>query len=105
MLVVKSDFQDKYTGQVIKVGTIVEVEDLKRKEYLLENQLIAEAETIILKKVTGFEKDSITEVENEPKNMDEMTVKEIKAILDKKGIEYSPRDTKSELIKLLGVDK
>lgn len=105
MLVVKSDFQDKYTGQVIKSGTIVEVEDEKRKEYLLENQLICEAETIILKKVTGFEKDSITEVENESKNMDEMTVKEIKAILDKKGIEYSPRDTKSELIKLLGVDK
>lgn len=105
MLVVKNDFQDKYTGRIIKAGTIVEVEDLKRKEYLLENQLIAEAETIILKKVTGFEKDSITEVENEPKNMDEMTVKEIKAILDKKGIEYSPRDTKSELIKLLGVDK
>lgn len=105
MLVVKNDFQDKYTGKVIKSGTIVEVEDLKRKEYLLENQLIAEAETIILKKVTGFEKDSITEASSEPKNMDEMTVKEIKAILDKKGIEYSPRDTKSELIKLLGVDK
>ena len=50
MLVVKHEFQDKYSGKVIKVGTILEIEDEDRKKDLLSRQLIVEADVLVLKK-------------------------------------------------------
>lgn len=52
MYVVQHEFQDKYTGQPVKVGTIVEIPDGERKTYLLENQLIVEAKTVKLEDKT-----------------------------------------------------
>lgn len=90
MLVVKHEFQDKYSGKVIKVGTILEIEDENRKKDLLSRQLIAEADVLVLKDDQAEES--------------ELTVKEIKSMLDEKGIEYTPRDNKAKLLQLLKGD-
>lgn len=92
MLVVKFDFEDKFTGEIIKAGTIVEIEDGTRKEELLQRQLIAEAEVL---KLTN---ENETEIETEEL---ELTVKEIKALLTEKGIAFDDRARKDDLLKLL----
>lgn len=91
MLVVKHEFQDKYSGKVIKVGTILEIEDEDRKKDLLSRQLIVEADVLVLKQDDQAEES-------------ELTVKEIKSMLDEKGIEYTPRDNKAKLLQLLKGD-
>ena len=90
MLVVKHEFQDKYSGKVIKVGTILEIEDENRKKDLLSRQLIIEADVLVLKDDQAEES--------------ELTVKEIKLMLEEKGIEYTPRDNKAKLLQLLKGD-
>ena len=91
MLVVKHEFQDKYSGKVIKVGTILEIEDENRKKDLLSRQLIVEADVLVLKQDDQAEES-------------ELTVKEIKLMLEEKGIEYTPRDNKAKLLQLLKGD-
>ena len=91
MLVVKHEFQDKYSGKVIKVGTVLEIEDENRKKDLLSRQLIVEADVLVLKQDDQAEES-------------ELTVKEIKSMLDEKGIEYTPRDNKAKLLQLLKGD-
>lgn len=39
--------------------------------------------------------------EDESNEINSMTIKEIKELLDKKGIEYNPKEKKEELIKIL----
>ena len=72
-----------------------------------------EAEVIILKKHEADTEESVKraepEAEKDAKVLDtsdfsEMTVKQIKELLDQKGIEYSFRAKKDELIELLGGD-
>lgn len=113
MLIVKHGFQDKYTGESIKEGTIIEIEDEPRKQDLIKRQLVGEAEVIILKKHEADTEESVKgaepEAEKDAKVLDEsdfneMTVKQIKELLDQKGIEYSFRAKKDELIELLGGD-
>lgn len=91
MLVVKHEFQDKYSGKVIKVGTILEIEDENRKKDLLSRQLIVEADVLVLK-------------QDDQEEESELTIKEIKSMLDEKGIEYTPRDNKAKLLQLLKGD-
>jgi len=91
MLVVKHEFQDKYLGKVIKVGTILEIEDENRKKDLLSRQLIVEADVLVLK-------------QDDQEEESELTIKEIKSMLDEKGIEYTPRDNKAKLLQLLKGD-
>lgn len=112
MLIVKHGFQDKYTGESIKEGTIIEIEDEPRKQDLIKRQLVGEAEVIILKKHEATEESvNVAEPEAEKdakvlneSEFNEMTVKQIKELLDQKGIEYSFRAKKDELIELLGGD-
>lgn len=95
MYVVRHTFEDKYTGRAILVGTIVKLEEGDRKDYLLGNGLVEEAEVVFLPNDDpGAEADS--EV-----GRHELTVKEIKAKLDEKGIEYDDKARKDELLKLL----
>lgn len=98
MLVVKHEFQDKYSGKVIKVGTILEIEDENRKKDLLSRQLIVEADVLVLKKDNKEIEQDVQAEESE------LTVKEIKLMLDEKGIEYTPRDNKAKLLQLLKGD-
>lgn len=97
MYVVRHTFEDKYTGRAILAGTIVKLEEGDRKGYLLGNGLVEEAEVVFLPNDDpGAEVDSESEVDRH-----ELTVKEIKAKLDEKGIEYDNRARKDELLKLL----
>ena len=98
MLVVKHEFQDKYSGKVIKVGTILEIEDENRKKNLLSRQLIVEADVLVLKK------DNKEIEQDDQAEESELTIKEIKSMLDEKGIEYSAKARKDELISLLEGD-
>ena len=98
MLVVKHEFQDKYSGKVIKVSTILEIEDEDRKKDLLSRQLIVEADVLVLKKDNKEIEQDVQAEESE------LTVKEIKLMLDEKGIEYTPRDNKAKLLQLLKGD-
>lgn len=59
--------------------------------------------------VTGFQrrrrelklKEDISISEDESNELNSMTIKEIKELLDKKGIEYNSKEKKEELIKIL----
>lgn len=90
MYVVKHEFEDKFTGQAIKVGTIVELEEGERKDYLLENQLVAEAEVVKLPNRLPADEE-----------VEDLSVKEIKGRLDQLGIEYDKKAKKDDLMKLL----
>ena len=75
-------FRDKYTGEIILPGSTFICDETDRIKDLVSRGIIKKQDL----------------------NPDEMTKKEIMSMLDDKGIEYSPRQTKSELIKLLGGD-
>jgi len=72
-------FRDKYTGEIILPGATFICDETDRIKDLTDRGIIKKQEI----------------------NPDEMTKKEIMSMLDDKGIEYSERQTKSELIKLL----
>lgn len=75
-------FRDKYTGEIILPGATFICDETDRIKDLVSRGIIKKQEL----------------------NPDEMTKKEIMSMLDDKGIEYNPRQTKTELIKLLGGD-
>ena len=75
-------FRDKYTGEIILPGATFICDEADRIKDLVSRGIIKKQDL----------------------NPDEMTKKEIMSMLDDKGIEYNPRQTKSELIKLLGGD-
>ena len=73
-------FRDKYTGEIILPGSTFICDETDRIKDLVSRGIIKKQDL----------------------NPDEMTKKEIMSMLDDKGIEYNPRQTKAELIKLLG---
>ncbi len=75
-------FRDKYTGEIILPGSTFVCDETDRIKDLVSRGIIKKQDL----------------------NPDEMTKKEIMSMLDDKGIEYNPRQTKTELIKLLGGD-
>jgi len=76
-------FRDKYTGEIILPGATFICDETDRIKDLVSRGIIKKQDL----------------------NPDEMTKKEIMSMLDDKGIEYNPRQTKTELIKLLGGDE
>lgn len=74
--------RDKYTGEIILPGATFICDEADRIKDLVSRGIIKKQDL----------------------NPDEMTKKEIMSMLDDKGIEYNPRQTKTELIKLLGGD-
>ncbi len=75
-------FRDKYTGEIILPGSTFICDETGRIQNLIKRGLI----------------------KTQSLDLDEMTKKEIMSMLEDKGIECNPRDTKAELIKLLGGD-
>jgi hypothetical protein len=75
-------FRDKYTGEIILPGATFICDETDRIKDLVSRGIIKKQDL----------------------NPDEMTKKEIMSMLDDKGIEYNERQTKAELIKLLGGD-
>ena len=72
-------FRDKYTGEIVLPGATFICDEADRIKDLTDRGIIKKQDL----------------------DPDEMTKKEIMSMLDDKGIEYSERQTKSELIKLL----
>jgi len=75
-------FRDKYTGEIILPGATFICDEADRIKDLVSRGIIKKQDL----------------------NPDEMTKREIMSMLDDKGIEYNERQTKAELIKLLGGD-
>lgn len=75
-------FRDKYTGEIILPGATFLCDETDRIKDLVSRGIIKKQDL----------------------NPDEMTKKEIMSMLDDKGIEYNPRQTKAGLVKLLGGD-
>jgi hypothetical protein len=75
-------FRDKYTGEIILPGSTFICDENDRIKDLISRRIIKAQDL----------------------NPDEFTKKEIMSMLDDKGIEYNPRQTKAELIALLGGD-
>ena len=75
-------FRDKYTGEIVLPGATFTCDEADRIQNLIRRGLI----------------------KTQDLDPDEMTKKEIMSMLDDKGIGYNPRQTKAELIKLLGGD-
>ena len=79
-------FRDKYTREIYLPGVTFESDEAGRIEDLLNRKLIEPMP------------------EGELPDYNAMTKKELMALLDERGIDYSPRQTKSELIAQLGGD-
>ncbi len=75
-------FRDKYTREIILPGATFICDEADRIKDLVSRGII----------------------KTQDLNPDEMTKKEIMSMLIDKGIEYNPRQTKTELVKLLGGD-
>ena len=75
-------FRDKYTGEIILPGATFICDEADRIKDLTDRGII----------------------KKQNRNPDEFAKKEIMSMLDDKGIGYNPRQTKTELIKLLGGD-
>lgn len=73
-------FRDKYTGEIILPGATFTCDEPDRIKDLTNRGLI----------------------KTQDLDFDSTTKKEIMSMLDDKAVEYNPRQTKAELIKLLG---
>ncbi len=80
---VLKNFRCKNTGKIMIAGEEFESADIRRIETLVEKGFVDA---------------------DKPIPSTELTKKEIMALLDEQGIEYSPKAKKDELIKLLGGD-
>lgn len=93
MFKVISPFRDKYIpGKIYRVGDPFHSDDEKRIKDLLNRKLI---EGVSEKGTPSFDVAEHNEYQL-------MTKKEIEALLKKKGIKFNSRQTKDELIQLLG---
>lgn len=79
-------FRDKYTGGIYLPGDAFTSDEAARIEDLLNRKLIEPMP------------------EGELPDYNAMTKKELMALLDERGIDYNPRQTRSELIAQLGGD-
>ncbi len=79
-------FRDKYTREIYLPGDAFTSDEAARIEDLLNRKLIEPMP------------------EGELPDYNAMTKKELMALLDERGIDYNPRQTRSELIAQLGGD-
>lgn len=70
----------------------------RRRNMILEENATAAEENIDIVEEDTTEENIGIEESNE---LSSMTIKEIKELLDKKGIEYNPKEKKEDLIKIL----
>jgi len=96
MYTVVKPFRDKYTGKIILPGSTFICDENDRIKDLINRGLIKK--TIL---EDGDYKDYLQKYPAADDYLSSFTKKEIQVMLEEKGIEYSPRQTKNELIKLL----
>ena len=92
-------FRDKYTGEIILPGATFICDETDRIKDLTDRGIIKKTE-----REDGDWKDYLQKYPATEEYLSSYTKKELQAMLDDKGIEYNPRQTKTELIKLLGGD-
>ena len=92
-------FRDKYTGEIILPGATFICDEADRIKDLTDRGIIKKTE-----REDGDWKDYLQKYPATEEYLSSYTKKELQAMLDDKGIEYSKRQTKAELIKLLGGD-
>ena len=92
-------FRDKYTGEIILPGATFICDETDRIKDLTDRGIIKKTE-----REDGGWKDYLQKYPATEEYLSSFTKKELQAMLDDKGIEYNPRQTKTELIKLLGGD-
>lgn len=92
-------FRDKYTGEIILPSSTFICDETGRIKDLSDRGIIKKTE-----REDGEWKDYLQKYPATDDYMSSFTKKELQGMLEDKGIEYNPRQTKTELIKLLGGD-
>lgn len=92
-------FRDKYTGEIILPGATFTCDETDRIKDLTDRGIIKKTE-----REDGDWKDYLQKYPATEEYLSSFTKKELQAMLDDKCIEYNPKQTKAELIKLLGGD-
>lgn len=96
MYTVVKPFRDKYTGKIILPGSTFICDENDRIKDLINRGLIKK--TIL---EDGGYKDYLQKYPATDDYLSSFTKKELQVMLEDKGIEYSSRQTKNELIELL----
>lgn len=96
MYTVVKPFRDKYTGKIILPGSTFICDENDRIKDLINRGLIKK--TIL---EDGGYKDYLQKYPATHEYLSSFTKKELQTMLEDKGIEYSSRQTKNELIELL----
>lgn len=100
-------FRDKYTGEIILPGATFTCDEADRIKDLTDRGIIKTQDLNpdeMTKKEDGDWRDYLQKYPATKEYLSSYTKKELQVMLDDKGIEYNPRQTKAELIKLLGGD-
>ena len=92
-------FRDKYTREIILPGETFICDEADRIKDLMNRGLIKK-----INQEDGGWKDYLQKYPATDDYLSSFTKKELQGMLDEKGIDYNLRQTKSELIKLLGGD-
>ena len=92
-------FRDKYTREIILSGETFICDEADRIKDLMNRGLIKK-----INQEDGGWKDYLQKYPATDDYLSSFTKKELQGMLDEKGIDYNLRQTKSELIKLLGGD-
>lgn len=101
LVIVKNEYLDKECNNALrKKGQVLDIEDSKRANDLIKLGYLKELEIIKVEKETE-EKISLAEIKDETVDVGSITVKEIKALLDKNNIKYKSSANKDELLDLL----
>lgn len=94
-------YLDKETNNKLrKKGQVLDIANEKRAKELIKLGYLKELEIIKVEKETE-EKISLAEIKDETVDVGSITVKEIKALLDKNNIKYKSSANKDELLDLL----
>lgn len=90
-------FRDKYTGEIILPGSTFICDETGRIKDLTDRGIIKKTE-----REDGDWKDYLQKYPATKEYLSSYTKKELQVMLGEKGIEYNQKQTKTELIKLLG---
>ena len=100
-------FRDKYTGEIILPGSTFICDENDRIKDLISRRIIKAQDLNpdeMTKKEDGDWRDYLQKYPATKEYLSSYTKKELQVMLGEKGIEYNQKQTKTELIKLLGGD-
>jgi len=100
-------FRDKYTGKIILPGSTFICDENDRIKDLTDRGIIKKQDLNpdeMTKKEDGDWRDYLQKYPATKEYLSSYTKKELQVMLGEKGIEYNQKQTKTELIKLLGGD-